>query len=369
MRGPPAWTGIGQHTNIADRCVAYQKIWKTYNPVLSKGGIGGHHGMREEGVTQGEMALRVADAGQRPPLNLRQIEVFRAIMLAGSISGAGRMLHVSQPAVSRVLALMESRLRYTLFERSRSRLTPTAEARRLYAEVEQVYSGIHRVNELATSLGEAGAGVLHVVSSASFGQRMIPCALRELRTLREQVRIDYRSATFDELAGHFLGGHADIAVSMRPPDHPNLVAVELGRAEVVCIMPPDHALTRRPVVRPADFASVAWVGYPAATPLGQVLAAFFGAAAPQPAAVEVHSPVTAAAFVQQGLGAAFVDAWCVDADLRRSVTVLPIEPAAQVGIWATYSALQPLPLMARRFLEVLRKVIAREPAPVFGLPS
>jgi DNA-binding transcriptional LysR family regulator len=325
--------------------------------------------MREEGMTQGDMTPRTADAAQRPPLNLRQIEVFRAIMLSGSISGAGRMLHVSQPAVSRVLSLMESRLRYALFDRSRSRLTPTAEARRLYAEVEQVYSGIHRVNELASSLGESGAGMLRVVSSASFGQRMIPRALRELRALREQVRVDYRSATFDELAGHFLGGHADIAVSMQPPDHPNLVAVELGRVDVVCIMPPDHALARRPAVRPEDFASVAWVGYPAATPLGKVLAAFFGATAPRPAAVEVHSPVTAAAFVQQGLGAAFVDAWCVDPDLRRSIVVRPIEPAAQTGIWATYSALQPLPLMARRFLDVLREVIADEPAPLFGLPS
>ena len=94
------------------------------------------------------------------PLNLRQIEVFRAIMMAGSISGAGRMLHVSQPAVSRVLALTESRLGYRLFERVKSRLSPTAEARRLYAEVEQVYGGIERVNDLAASLGQSGAGML-----------------------------------------------------------------------------------------------------------------------------------------------------------------------------------------------------------------
>jgi DNA-binding transcriptional LysR family regulator len=324
--------------------------------------------MQEDDATLNDGAPRGGDAGARPPLNLRQIEVFRAIMLSGSISGAGRMLHVSQPAISRVLALTESRLRYPLFERSRSRLTPTAEARRLYAEVEQVYGGIQRVNELAASLGESGADMLRVISSASFGQRMIPIALRELRAARAHVRVDYRSATFDELAGHFLGGHADIAVSMQPPDHPNLAAVELGRTEVVCILPPGHPLTAGQVVRPADFASVAWVGYPAAAPLGRVLASFFGGTPPHPAAVEVHSPVTAAAFVQQGLGPAMVDAWCVGPELRRSVAVRPIEPAAQVGIWATYSDLQPLPLMARRFLAVLRTVIASEPAPVFGDP-
>lgn len=324
--------------------------------------------MQEDDPTLEAGAPRAGDAGARPPLNLRQIEVFRAIMLSGSISGAGRMLHVSQPAISRVLALMESRLRYPLFERSRSRLVPTAEARRLYAEVEQVYGGIQRVNALATSLGEAGAGMLRVVSSASFGQRMIPTTLRELRAGKAHVRVDYRSATYDELAGYFLSGQADIAVSMRPPDHPNLAAIELGHSEVVCILPPGHALAARSVIRPEDFSSVDWVGYPAEAPLGRVLAEFFGGTPSHAAAMEVHSPVTAAAFVQQGLGPAMVDAWCVGPELRRSVAVRPIAPAARVGIWATYSDLQPLPLMARRFLAVLRTVIDGEPAPVFGDP-
>ena len=138
------------------------------------------------------------------PLNLRQIEVFRAIMMAGSISGAGRMLHVSQPAVSRVLALTETRLGYRLFERVKSRLSPTAEARRLYAEVEQVYGGIQRVNDLAASLGQSGAGMLKIVASASYGQRLVPMALGRFRDRNADARVDYRSVTFDELAAYFL---------------------------------------------------------------------------------------------------------------------------------------------------------------------
>lgn len=328
----------------------------------SQSGMHDIEGTPEDGMPRG------GDSGPRPPLNLRQIEVFRAIMLSGSISGAGRMLHVSQPAISRVLALMESRLRYPLFERSRTRLAPTAEARRLYAEVEQVYGGIQRVNELATSLGEAGAGMLRVVSSASFGQRMVPMALRALRAASAQVRVDYRSATFDELAGHFLGGHADIAVSMQPPDHPNLAAIELGSTPVVCILPPGHPLASREVLRPGDFAAVDWIGYPAQAPLGRMLASFFDGAPPRAAALEVHTPVMAAAFVQQGLGPAMVDAWCVGPELRRAVAVRPIAPAARMAIWATYSDLQPLPLMARRFLAVLRTVIDAEPEPLHGDP-
>ncbi|HEY9317884.1 DNA-binding transcriptional LysR family regulator [Achromobacter deleyi] len=291
------------------------------------------------------------------PLNLRQIEVFRAIMMSGSISGAGRMLHVSQPAVSRVLALTESRLGYRLFERVKSRLSPTAEARRLYAEVEQVYGGIQRVNDLAASLGQSGAGMLKIVASASFGQRLVPMALERFRGRNADARVDYRSVTFDELAAYFLSGQADIGISMQPPDHPNLTSVRLAQVPVVCVMPKSHPLARHDVVRPEDFASAAWIGYPRDTPLGRALQPFFGEGPRCAAAVEVHSPVTACSFVQQGLGPALVDAWCVAPDLAAQTVLRPIEPAACVEIWATHSNLSAPPLLARRFLAAVKKTL------------
>jgi DNA-binding transcriptional LysR family regulator len=294
------------------------------------------------------------------PLNLRQIEVFRAIIVSGSISGAGRLLHVSQPAISRVLALTESRLGYPLFERAKSRLTPTPEARRLYAEVEQVYGGIQRVNDLAATLGESGAGMLRVVSSASFGQRMVPSTLLAMRGRTGRSRVDYRSATFDELAGYFLTGRADVGLSMSPPEHPHLTSVLLGQAPIVCLAPRDHDLAGHEVVHARDFASAQWIGYPPGTPLARALAPFFGDAPHCPAAVEVHSPVTACAFVLQGLGPALVDRWCITPELAGRVAIRPIEPAAHIEVWATHSNLTPLPLLGRRFLDAVRQVLAQD---------
>lgn len=291
------------------------------------------------------------------PLNLRQIEVFRAIMMAGSISGAGRMLHVSQPAVSRVLALTESRLGYKLFERVKSRLSPTAEARRLYAEVEQVYGGIQRVNDLAASLGQSGAGMLKIVASASFGQRLIPMALDRFRGRNADARVDYRSVTFDELAAYFLSGQADIGVSMQPPDHPNLRSVLLARVPIICALPAGHPLAAREAVRPEDFSTAAWIGYPRDTPLARALKPFFGVGPACAAAVEVHSPVTACSFVQQGLGPALVDAWCVTPDQAAHMALRPISPPASVEIWATHSNLSAPPLLARRFLAAVKKTL------------
>ncbi|MDB5913310.1 MAG: transcriptional regulator, LysR family-like protein, partial [Ramlibacter sp.] len=155
------------------------------------------------------------EGGSQPRrgLNLRQIEVFRAIMLAGSVSGAGRMLHVSQPAISRMLSLTEDRLGFKLFERQRTRLFPTPEARRLFIEVEGLYEGMERVNDLARNLARSGSGSLRIVASASYGERLIPMTLQRLVQRNPGAQLSFRNVTYDELAARFLTGDADIGVS------------------------------------------------------------------------------------------------------------------------------------------------------------
>ena len=126
---------------------------------------------------------------------------------------------------------------------------------------------------------------------------------------------------------------------------------------VICAVPKGHPLAAHDVVHPEDFASAAWIGYPHDTPLGRALQSFFGGAPACAAAVEVHSPVTACSFVQQGLGPALVDAWCVSPDQTESMVLRPIAPGASVEIWATHSNLSAPPLLARRFLAAVRKIL------------
>lgn len=237
-------------------------------------------------------------------------------------------------------------------------MLPTPEARRLYAEVEQVYGGVQRVNDLAAALRCEGAGTLRVVASAAFAQQLVPRALAQLRAGGVLTRIDYRSVTFDELVGLFLSGRADVGVSMVPAGHPTLSSMLLGRQPMLCIVPPDHPLAGRDVVTPDDFAGAAWIGYPPDTPLGRALAGFFRGVATRGApAIEVHSPVTACAFVQQGLGLALVDAWSITPAMRAALAVRPVSPAVGLEIWSTHSSLAPLPLAGRRFLTSVGKVL------------
>ena len=152
-------------------------------------------------------------------------------------------------------------------------------------------------------------------------------------------------------------------MTLLAPEHANLKAKELGQDELVCLIPINHPLAQRESVCAEDLRSVRWRGYPAAAPLGRMLAALLGPTLAASAQIEVHSPITAIAFAQQGLGAALVVGWTLPLVVPPEMVVLPVLPATPVSIWAVNSVLEPPPVLAQRFLEAVGHVLKAEIQP------
>ena len=150
---------------------------------------------------------------------------------------------------------------------------------------------------------------------------------------------------------------------MVAPDHASLESVELGQDEVVCLIPGGHPFAPMEAVRVEHLRSAPWIRYPATTPLGRTLFSLLGPEIASLAQIEVHSPVTAIAFAQQGLGAALVGRWSLPLALRAGMIVRPFVPFTPVKIWAVYSTIDPLPVLARRFLAVVCNVLKAEQQP------
>ena len=296
------------------------------------------------------------------PLSLRQIEVFHAIMTTGSLSAAGRLLYVSQPAISRVLASAENRLGYSLFERTKGRLYPTNEAKHLFAEANSLYQGIHRVNELAISLADDRSRVLRVMSSPTYGEHIIPEAFQRLLKIRQGIRIKYLPVTLDIMIPRMLMGHADVGISMlSPPQHPNLVVNEIETNEVICVVPRSNPLSRLSCIRPQDLEGQILIGYAPETPFGMALADFIQAHDGRiDIDIEVRSSVTACRLVRNGLGVALVDPYCITADLLQHVVALPLNPKIPLTTHLIYSHHESRSNLVSLFLKSLRGVIREQ---------
>ena len=111
--------------------------------------------------------------------NLRSLECFRAIIVTGSATAAARQLGLTQPAVSRMLAMLEAAVGFELFHRRKGRLIPTDEALALHREVDIALQSVDRVSRLARNLRNEDFGALSIVSPPSFAEGILSRVIAE----------------------------------------------------------------------------------------------------------------------------------------------------------------------------------------------
>src|ERR1700738_3973066 len=130
---------------------------------------------------------------ERAKMNLREIEVFHAVYLSGSITVAARILHVSQPSVSKALRHTEDGLRFALFRRLKGRLVPTEEAHQLFREVDEVYQRVGSLKRAVKNLRVGGAAHLRLAVLPALGLGVTPMAIAKFRTKNAHVTFDVQT--------------------------------------------------------------------------------------------------------------------------------------------------------------------------------
>jgi DNA-binding NarL/FixJ family response regulator len=110
-------------------------------------------------------------------MNLRHIEIFHAVYINGSVSGAARALNISQPSVSKTLRHAESLLGFPLFQRTRGRLVATEDAHLLFSEVSEIQDRVHALREAGRNLKRGTAGTLRVSALPSLALAALPTAV------------------------------------------------------------------------------------------------------------------------------------------------------------------------------------------------
>lgn len=295
-------------------------------------------------------------------LNLRQIEIFRAVMITGSISGASQLLFVSQPAVSRLLSHTEQRVGFALFERIKGRLYATPEAKKLFLEVESVYQAVQRVNELAQNLSENRSGILNIVSSPSIGQMLIPQAISLFRASHPEVKLTFQCLGYDYLKERLLNQQADLGIILLPIEHPNLEVTPLCRNRVVCVLPYHHELTRRGALTLADLRPFPLISYDKNSPFGGIVGRLYQQEdEPLKPIMEVGSPQNACALVQAGAGIALVDEFSVRSwSANNQLVVRPIANAPILQANLVHVRLEPLSQLNLAFIDVLRQLVTEQ---------
>jgi DNA-binding transcriptional LysR family regulator len=284
-------------------------------------------------------------------MNLRQIEVFRAVMLAGSVTGAARVLHVSQPGISRMLGHIELQLGLQLFERSGGKLRPTPEAQALYAEVEQVYRGVQRIDDRARDL-KAGAGLtLRVLASPSTALEVVPRAVARLAQDFPTARIYMETQLVREMTSQLARNEADIAISTLPMEQALLASEVVGHWTLACVFGAGHAFAARRSLALREVMKEKLIAFSPDTPQGKLVAEASGSEEPPAVQIEVRSGQVACALAGSGAGIAVVDDLTARAWRSGRLEFRPILRAPVYDVFAVRNAGVPSSRLGQAFVE------------------
>ena len=291
------------------------------------------------------------------PLTLRQIEVLRAVMVAGSIAGAARILNVAQPGISRTMKHLEASLGIKLFTRSGGRYVPTPESQQVFLQLQEVHK---KLVHLQLSIGQLERGhdvEISLASVPSIANVMVPLAAAGLKARYPDIRMNIEILKIEEAIDFLLLGKGQFVCMSHRFEHSSIVFEPLAQGHLFCVAHRDHPLAARATVTAAEIAAFPLIGIDPADPYGAVLAEIFARQG-----LDFHIEIrarfgtTVLGLVRQNLGVAVLDNFTV-ADLPRVEPDIRLIPIAEPTPFRTYVARRSdleISGFAEAFVELLR---------------
>ena len=291
-------------------------------------------------------------------MTLRQLEVFHAIMKAGSVTGAARNLHVSQPAISAVLKHTEQQLKMKLFERITGRLQATPEAMALLPDVNDIFGRIDTLKRMTQEMYDGRSGRVVIATSPTLVNAFLPRALGLFRQKNPSVFVSIVSLPTPLAIDRVARREADLGLVYAPVLDSGVDSEELATTEIACVIDKSHPLAKKREITAADLAGESVISLGATTTLGMLIEAYSRKAgvAPPVVSIEASSSLMACLLVGEGAGVALVDSAAFAAGALKDLVLRAFRPHIPVPIRLIFPRERPRSRATRQLTALLRTV-------------
>ncbi|REG49613.1 DNA-binding transcriptional LysR family regulator [Paraburkholderia sp. BL6669N2] len=192
-------------------------------------------------------------------MGIRDIEVFRAVMTAGTTSKAAGLLGISQPAVSQSIRKLEASADLRLFERVRGRLVPTREAVALMSEVDRYFVGIEAIEHRIRGLKSYGVGNLAVAVMPALGTGFLPRVIGAFNGAEKGLQISLQIMSSREVHEKVSAGLVDFGLMSDELSMAGLEHFSFAKLPGVAVMHAKHPLARKSIIEPTDLSQVPFI--------------------------------------------------------------------------------------------------------------
>ena len=289
-------------------------------------------------------------------LTLRQIEVVRAIMVAGTVNGAAKLLNVSAPGVSRVMKHAEDLLGVKLFARRHGRFVPTPEVKTIIDRINEVHRNLMNLQWSVENLKRGGSSVFSFASVPSIAQFVMPRAMRRLRDRYPALVMNVDIVKIEEAIDYILLKRGELVALSYRLDHPGITSYALAEGELVALVPEGHPLAQRPTIAVAELVDYPLIGVDARDPYGRVIAdAFYSHGLSFELSLKVRFAQTVISLVQQNLGVAVIDEFSVATEQIPGIVRVPFAEPTPFAAFVAVNADTPESMFAQDTIGFLRE--------------
>jgi DNA-binding transcriptional LysR family regulator len=298
-------------------------------------------------------------------MSIREIEVFRVVINAGSTSKAASMLGISQPAVSQAIRKLETTAGLALFHRIRGRLVPTREAHALMVDVDKLFIGMEAIEHRIKSLKQFGTDRLSVAAHPALGNTFMPRALSLFDLAAKDMRLSLRVLSSREVHQEVSAGQCDFGLMADEMPVLGLEHSPFLDSPGVMVIPHNHPLAKLAVITPADLDDHDFIALSPEDSSRRRLEL-----ALQPYGVRLNIRVetpyahTLCEMALRGIGIGFANPVAVVDFVERGLVIRPLSLDVKFTSLLVFRPGTPLADNARKLISTLRIQLAKDLAQV-----
>jgi len=287
-------------------------------------------------------------------LEIRHLKLLIAVAEAGSVTEAGKRLHLTQSALSHQLRDAEEKLGAPLFLRLGKKMVLTPAGEKLLACARRVLEELDRTEAQIDGLNGDARGVIRLTTECYTCYHWLPPLLKKFHNKFRNVEVSIDAEATRRPSDALLAGRLDVAIMCTPPRNRTLRLTPMFEDELVVVMAPNHRLAGQSFVHPREFSGETVLCYPPreeSTLINNVI---------RPAGVEperiIEVPLTEAILemVSAGTGIGLMARWAIIPQLEGGrIVARPVSKQVRRHWYAVTLRNQPSPPHLTEFLTLL----------------
>lgn len=292
-------------------------------------------------------------------IRIKWLQALRAVVRSQSVTGAAAILHVTQPAVSRMIANLEIELGFPLFIRQKGRLTITPQGQTFYAEVERILEDFDGISRIGASIRQGAGAMIRIASTSSLVRDVFPPVIKKFREEYPSIQVSLSVRGSPDVLSMAGNRQFDFGIVSGPMGQE--LAAPFASSPALAVMFPDHRLAAQRRVTLSDLGDENLILVPALGIVRKWLDGKFAEIGKiSQARIEVTSTVATCQMAASGLGIAIADPFAAHSIRDQPYAARRMQSDMQYSFSFITNNNRALPRHSLRMMEIIQSVVAEQ---------